>query len=215
VSRLLGIHQLPAIGTIVEGTGGNTGVGLALIAAAKGYKCILTMPSHTSPEKVELARTLGAEVVVCPPVPFDNAEHYYNKARAIAAATPGAVWCNQFENTANMQGHIEGTGPEIFLQTAGRLDAVVVSAGTGGTIGGLSTFFRSKDARIKTFLIDPPGSCLFNYVTRGSMTPTPGSTITEGIGIARLTANFAAAHVDGALTGTDAEVVDMAYYLMR
>jgi cysteine synthase A len=216
LAGLLGTGGTAApVGTIVEGTGGNTGIGLAVVAAARGYKAIFTMPAATSVEKQDMMRAFGAEVIVCPPVPFKDPAHYYQRARIIAEQTPGAVWGSQFENTANMRAHVEGTGPEIWRQCAGKVDGLVVAAGTGGTIGGLSTFLKGKKPDVQVYLIDPPGSCLFNYVTKGEMTATAGSSISEGIGIARLTANFAAAKVDGAFVGDDQEIVDMAYYLLR
>lgn len=201
--------------TIVEGTGGNTGVGMALVAASKGYKAIFTMPSNIANEKVETMRTLGAEAIVCPVVPFSDERHYYHVARKLAESTPGAVWGNQFEGLANMEAHYKGTGPEIWEQAGGRVDAFVAAAGTGGTIAGCSTFLREVNPSLRVFLIDPPGSSLAGYVETGLMGPAPGSTITEGIGIGRLTANFASARVDAALRGTDQEAVDMAYYLLR
>lgn len=205
-------------GTIVEGTGGNTGVGMALVAAAKGYKAIFTMPANTAPEKVSLMETLGAQAIVCPTVPFsDEEQHYYHRAKAIAAATPGAVWGNQFEGKDNMMAHYTGTGPEIWAQSGGKVDAIALAAGTGGTIAGISTYLRERNPALKVFLIDPPGSALASLVRTGELTPSAGPTIVEGIGIGRLTANFAAAlpHVDGAFDGTDAEAVDMAYFLLR
>lgn len=205
-------------GTIVEGTGGNTGVGMALVAAAKGYKAIFTMPANTAPEKVTLMETLGAQAIVCPMVPFtDEEQHYYHRARAIAMSTPGAVWGNQFEGKDNMMAHYTGTGPEIWTQTGGKVDALALAAGTGGTIAGISNFLRERNPALKVFLIDPPGSALASLVRSGQLTPSAGPTIVEGIGIGRLTANFAAAlpHVDEAFDGTDQEAVDMAFFLLR
>lgn len=200
--------------TIVEGTGGNTGVALALLGAARGYHVVLTMPEIIAHEKINAMRTLGAEVVLCPAVAFSDERHYYHTAGRIAAERKG-LWTNQFENTSNMAAHRDTTGPEIAAQAGTRVDAFVAAAGTGGTIAGVSTYLRSLNPETRIFLIDPPGSSLAGYVESGCMGPAPGSTITEGIGIGRLTANFAHAKPDAAFRGTDAEAVAMAHYLLR
>jgi cysteine synthase A len=202
---------------LVEATGGNTGIALALIGSILGFKTTLTMPPATSNEKVALSRGLGATVEVCPSVPFDNAAHYYTRAGAIAAAT-GAFWTNQFENTANAAAHYETTGPEIWAQAEGNVDAIALASGTGGTIGGLTSFLREKNAALKVFLIDPAGSSLASYLTTKTLTPSPGSSISEGVGIGRITENFALADrsgIDGVFDGDDKETVDMAYFLLR
>jgi cysteine synthase A len=201
--------------TIIEGTGGNTGVGMALVASARGYRTLFTMPANIAPEKVETARGFGAEVVVCPVVPFSDPRHFYHTAKRLAEETPGAVWGNQFEGLANMRSHYLGTAPEIWRQSGGRVDGVVCAAGTGGTIAGLSTYLRERNPALRVYLIDPPGSSLAGYVETGRMEPVAGTTITEGIGVGRLTANFASARIDGAFRGTDQEAVEMAYYLLR
>jgi cysteine synthase len=202
--------------TIVEGTGGNTGVALALLAASRGYKALFTVPSHTSSEKIDQMRAFGAEVIVCPAVPFtDKAQHYYHLAQTLGETTPGAVWGNQFEGLANAEAHFDGTGPEIWAQTAGRLDAFVCSSGTGGTISGVSRFLKSVSPGVRVYLIDPPGSVLAHYVRTGTPKASPGSTIAEGIGIGRVTANFGSARIDAAFDGTDTEAVEMAHYLLR
>ena len=216
---------------IVEGTGGNTGVGMALIAAARGYKATFTVPANVSQEKIDFARTLGAEVIVCPVVPFSDERHYYHLAKRLAESTPGAVWGNQFEGLTNSGSHAASTGPEIWTQCHGKVDGLALAAGTGGTIGGLSRFLLAKNPRLRVAVIDPPGSSLAAFVESGElrlaahagrapdaskMAPQPGSTITEGIGIGRLTANFASsAGVDTAFRGTDADAVAMAYFLLR
>lgn len=203
-------------GTLVEGTGGNTGVGLAIVAAARGYDAIFCMPENVSSEKVQLARTLGATVVVCPAVPFTDKRHYYHRAQQIAAETPGAVWTNQFESLMNAAGHYGGTGPEIWKQAGGIVDAFAVSAGTGGTIGGLACYLRERNPTLRVYLADPPGSALASYVQRGELVASAGTTIAEGIGIARLTRNFeAATPIDAAFTVSDQDTVDMAFYLLR
>jgi cysteine synthase A len=203
--------------TIVEGTGGNTGVGMALVAAARGYKAVFTVPSNTAQSKIDVARTFGADVIVCPMVPFDDPRHYYHVAERLSKEIPGAVWGNQFEGLNNSESHARTTGPEIWHQAGHDIDGLVVAAGTGGTMGGLSRYLRSVNPRLAVWLIDPPGSSLSHYVETGEMLPPPpGSTVTEGIGIGRLTNNFAsAAKIDGAFRGTNAEAVGMAYYLLR
>lgn len=203
-------------GCVVEGTGGNTGVGLALVCAARGYRCICTCPDNTSPDKIGLIAALGAKIIVCAPAPFESPAHYYQRARAIAASEPGGVWGNQFESTANARSHYEGTGPELWAQSGERVDALALAAGTGGTIAGVSMFLRERNPALKVFLIDPPGSTLLALVRRGIVEASPGSTaIMEGVGIGRKTANFALARVDAAFEGSDQEALDMAYFLLR
>ncbi len=201
-------------GTVVEGTAGNTGIGLALVANARGYKCRIVMPNNQSPEKIELLRTLGAEVELVPPVPFANPNNYYHVARRRAEEQENAFWANQFENLANSEAHYQTTGPEIWEQTNGELDGIIMSSGTGGTIGGVTAYLKEQNPRIATYLIDPPGSALYSYVTTGEF-KGEGSSITEGIGIMRGTANFYRAKLDGALRGTDQEVVEMCHYLLK
>ncbi|HAN45661.1 MAG TPA: cysteine synthase A [Cyanobacteria bacterium UBA8156] len=201
-------------GTIVEGTAGNTGIGLALVAAARGYRCEIAMPENQSPEKIELLRALGANVRLTPAVPFSNPDNYYHVARRIAEELPNAFWADQFENPANAEAHYQTTGPELWQQTQGELAGVVMAAGTGGTIGGVTAYLKEQNPHIATYLIDPQGSGLYNYVTTGSFA-AEGSSITEGIGIRRLTANFARARLDGAFQGSDREVVAMAHYLLH
>lgn len=201
-------------GTIVEGTAGNTGIGLTLVGNARGYRTIIVMPSNQSPEKIELLRTLGAEVELVPPVPFANPQNYYHVARRRAEELGNAFWANQFENTANADAHYYTTGPELWQQTNGEIDGIIMSAGTGGTIGGVTQYLKEKNSRIVTYLIDPPGSGLYSFVTTGQF-QAEGSSITEGIGINRETANFHRSQLDGALRGTDQEVVEMAHYLLK
>jgi cysteine synthase A len=202
--------------TIVEGTGGNTGVGMALVAAARGYKAVFTMPSNVAQSKIDVARAIGAEVIVCPMVPFSDARHYYHVAERLSRELPNAVWGNQFEGLDNSESHFRTTGPEIWRQAGKDVDGLVVAAGTGGTMGGLSRFLRSVNPRLAVWLIDPPGSSLAHYVETGEMAPAAGSTVTEGIGIGRLTANFASsAKIDGAFRGSNEEATAMCYYLLR
>ena len=205
-------------GTIVEGTAGNTGIGLALVANARGYRTVIVMPSNQSSEKIELLRTLGAQVELVAPVPFSNQGNYYHVARQraleLAAIPGGAFWANQFENTANADAHYYTTGPEIWAQTQGELDGVVMSSGTGGTIGGVTSYLKEQKPNLQAYLIDPPGSGLYSYITTGEF-KAEGNSITEGIGINRETANFRRAKLDGAFQGTDQEVIEMAHYLLK
>jgi cysteine synthase A len=201
-------------GLIVEGTAGNTGIGLALVAAARGYRCHIVMPSNQSREKIELLRTLGAEVELVAPAPFKDPNNYYHVARRKAESLPGAFWADQFENPANADAHYQTTGPELWRETGGRIDGVIMASGTGGTIGGVTSFLKEQRGDIACYLIDPPGSGLHAWVSRGVM-ESSGSSITEGIGIMRVTANFARAKLDGAFQGSDRQMVEMAHHLLR
>ncbi len=201
-------------GTVVEGTAGNTGIGLAHVCHARGYRLILLMPDNQSPEKYQLLEALGAEVRKVPVVPYSNPAQYQHQAGRLAAELPNAVWANQFDNTANRRAHVESTGPEIWAQTAGRVDAFVASSGTGGTLAGTSEFLKSKRAAIRTVLADPPGSALYEFVRNGEVKATGKGSITEGIGIARITDNFKDAPVDAAVHVEDTETVSMVYRLL-
>jgi cysteine synthase len=202
-------------GTVVEGTAGNTGIGIAHICNARGYRCVIVMPDNQSPEKYRLIEALGAEVRKVPTVPYSNPAQYQHQARRLAEELPNAVWANQFDNTANRRAHLESTGPEIWVQTAGRIDAFVASSGTGGTLAGTSEFLKSKRAEIRTVLADPPGSALFEYVRNAQVKATGSGSITEGIGIGRVTENFQGAPVDDAVHIEDPETVAMVYRLLR
>ena len=205
-------------GTVVEGTAGNTGIGLAFMCRARGYRCLIVMPNNQSDEKVATLRALGAEVELVEPAPFANAGNYYHVAKRradeLAASGVRCFWANQFENTANADAHLEVTGPELWAQTDGQIDGFVCSAGTGGTIGGVTAFLKQKNPAIVCAVIDPPGSSLSNYVRTGSLDATGGS-FTEGIGIRRITANFARAKLDRAFDGADEESIEMVYWLLK
>jgi cysteine synthase A len=201
-------------GTVVEGTAGNTGIGLAHVCHARGYKLILLMPDNQSPEKYQLLEALGAEVRKVPVVPYSNPAQYQHQAGRLAAELPNAVWSNQFDNTANRRAHVESTGPEIWEQTGGHVDAFVASSGTGGTLGGTSEFLKSKRASVRTVLADPPGSSLFEFIRNGAVKATGSGSITEGIGIARVTQNFKDAPIDDAVHVVDTETVAMVYRLL-
>lgn len=191
-------------GTIVEGTAGNTGIGLALVANAKGYKTIIVMPDTQSREKMDTLRALGAELVLVPPAPFANPGHFVHTSRRIAEETPGAVWANQFDNIANRKAHIFGTAEEIWDQTAGRIDGFTCAAGTGGTIAGVGLGLKSKRDDITIALTDPFGAALYNYYAHGEL-KAEGSSVAEGIGQSRITANLDGAPIDTQFRISDEE----------
>jgi cysteine synthase A len=205
---------LPPGGTIVEGTAGNTGIGLTLVANARGYRSVIVMPDNQSAEKIALLRSLGASVDLVPAVPFSNPNHFYHTAQRRAAELPGAFWANQFENTANAESHYQTTGPELWQQAGGNLDGIVMASGTGGTIGGVTAYLKERHPAIQAYLVDPPGSGLYSYVTTGTFR-AEGSSMTEGIGINRMTANFSRARLDGAFQEDDRTMVEMAHYLLK
>ncbi|XP_039137162.1 cysteine synthase 2 [Dioscorea cayenensis subsp. rotundata] len=241
-------------GVVTEGSAGSTAISLATVVPSFGCKCHVVIPDDAAIEKSEILEVLGATVERVRPVSITHRDHYVNIARRRASeanklAANGYRQCNghsteagefpaismtdckggffadQFENLANFRAHYEGTGPEIWEQTGGNLHGFIAAAGTGGTVAGISRFLKDKDPRIKCFLIDPPGSGLYNKVTRGVMytkeeaegrrLKNPFDTITEGIGINRLTMNFMMAELDGAFRGTDKEAVEMSRYLLK
>ena len=202
-------------GTVVEGTAGNTGIGLAHMCNARGYSLVVYLPDNQSQEKVNILRTLGAEVRVVPTVPYQDEMNYQKQANRYAASLANGVWANQFENTANRLAHYESTGPEIWRQTGGRVHAFVAAAGTGGTLAGVAAFLKERDGNIRTVLADCMGSALYNYVTTGEATMSPGPSITEGIGNSRVTGNLAGAPVDDAVQVPDQEMVTLVHRLLR
>ncbi|MCZ0900728.1 pyridoxal-phosphate dependent enzyme, partial [Microcoleus sp. HI-ES] len=168
-------------GTDVEGTAGNTGIGLAHICNAKGYKCLIVIPDNQSQEKIDALKTLGAEVRTVPAVPYKDPNNYVKLSGRLAAEMENAVWANQFDNLANRRAHYETTGPEIWEQTNGKIDAWVAATGTGGTFAGVGMFLKEKNPAIRIVLADPMGSGLYSYFKTGEI-KTEGSSITEGIG---------------------------------
>lgn len=206
---------LPPGGTVVEGTAGNTGIGLAHVCNARGYRCVIVMPDNQSPEKYALIEALGAEVRRIKAVPYSDPNHYQKVAGRLATELPNAVWANQFDNVANRRAHVDSTGPEIWQQTEGRIDAFVAASGTGGTLAGVSEYLKSRSARVRTVLADPPGSALYEYIRNGELKATGSGSITEGIGIGRVTANMQDAPVDDAVHVEDPETVAMVYRLLR
>jgi cysteine synthase len=201
-------------GTVVEGTAGNTGIGLAHICNAKGYKCLIIIPDTQSQEKIDLLRTLGAEVRTVPAVPYKDPNNYVRLSGRVAEEMENAIWANQFDNLANRQAHYETTGMEIWQQTDGKIDAWVSATGTGGTFGGVTLLLKDKNPDIKCVLADPMGSGLYSYAKTGEI-HLEGSSITEGIGNSRVTANMEGVPIDDAFQVHDSEALKVIYQLMR
>ena len=206
-------------GIIVEGTAGNTGIGLCLLGNSIGYKTIIVMNDNQTQEKKDLLRNIGADLRLVPPKPYKDENNFVKYAGRLAdelksSNNHGVVWANQFDNTANMKGHYETTGPEIWEQTDGKVDGFVCSSGTGGTIAGVSSFLKEKNKDIKIYLSDPTGSSLYNYVENGEL-KSEGNSITEGIGSSRITANFAKATIDGAFSISDHESLPILFDLIE
>jgi len=201
-------------GTIVEGTAGNTGIALALLGNARGYRTIIVVPDDQAPEKFELLRIFGADVRAVPVVPFADDNNYYHVARHIAGQTRGAIWADQFNNPANKEAHYRTTGPEIWEDSGGSIDAFVSAAGTGGTYAGVCAYLKERDPRVRCVLVDPLGSSLYAYIKCGTL-DVEGESVIEGIGIKRITENFKGAPADDALRVEDRAAVEMAHYLLR
>ena len=202
-------------GTVVEGTAGNTGIGLAHVCNARGYRCIIVMPDNQSNEKYQMIETLGAEVLRVKTVPYSDPNHYQKIAGRLAAELPDAIWSNQFDNTANRDAHEQTTGPEIWQQTHGKINAFVSATGTGGTLGGISRFLKRQNSRVNITLADPQGSSLYHWLRHGELKATGPGSITEGIGIGRVTANLEGSPIDDAVHVTDVECVTTVYRLLR
>jgi len=198
-------------GIVVEGTAGNTGIGIAHVCNARGYSCIIYMPDNQSPEKVDILRTLRAEVREVPTVPYKDPLNYQKQAGRFAESLPNAVWANQFDNLANRLAHYESTGPEIWAQTDGTVDAFVASVGTGGTLAGVSRYLKEKKESVQIVLADPLGSALYAWVKTGEAVMSKGPSITEGIGNSRVTDNLAGTVIDDAVQISDQEMVTMVY----
>jgi cysteine synthase A len=201
-------------GTVVEGTAGNTGIGLAHICNAKGYKCLIVIPDTQSQEKMDALRTLGAEVRPVPAVPYKDPNNYVKLSGRLAEEMENAVWANQFDNLANRQAHYLTTGPEIWEQTDGKIDAWVTATGTGGTFAGVSIYLKEKNPNIKAVVADPMGSGLYSYIKTGEINPE-GSSITEGIGSTRITGNMEGVPMDDAILVDDHECIQVVYQLLR
>ncbi len=205
---------LQAGGTVVEGTAGNTGIGLAHICSARGYRCVIIIPETQSHEKMELLRVLGAEVRPVPAAPYRDPNNYVKLAGRVASEMQNAIWANQFDNVVNRQAHYETTGPEIWHDTGGRIDAFVCSTGTGGTLAGVARYLKERKPAVRIVLADPMGSALYSYVKTGEL-KAEGGSITEGIGSSRVTANLEGTPIDDAMQIPDQDCVAMVYHLLR
>ena len=206
-------------GIVVEGTAGNTGIGLGLLGNSLGYKTIIVMNDNQTQEKKDLLRNLGAELRLVPAKPYKDDNNYIKVASRLAdelksSNNNGVIWANQFDNTANAKGHYENTGQEIWEQTEGKVDGFVCSSGTGGTISGVSNALKEKNKDIKIYLSDPSGSSLYNYIKNGEL-KSEGGSITEGIGSSRITKNFGEAQIDDAYSIDDHESLPILYDLIK
>lgn len=199
---------------IFEGTAGNTGIGLAVLAAQSGYRCTIVMPDNQAAEKYQTLEALGVDLVKVKPVPFADQNHFYHTARRLAEADPQGFWANQFENTANARIHEATTGPEIWEQTSGQVKVFCAATGTGGTLAGVSRFLKAKNPDVRIVLVDPEGSGLHQWFQSGEI-KAQGSSITEGIGIMRLTENFKLAQIDESRRLDDRAMIDMLYHLAK
>jgi cysteine synthase len=201
-------------GTVVEGTAGNTGIGLAHICNAKGYKCLIIIPDTQSQEKIDALKALGAEVRTTPAVPYKDPNNYVKLSGRVAAELENAIWANQFDNLANRRAHYETTGPEIWTQTDGKIAAWTAAIGTGGTFAGVAMYLKQQNPAIKCVVADPLGSGLYSYVKTGEIN-IKGNSITEGIGNSRVTANMEGAPADDAIQIDDKEALRVVYQLLR
>lgn len=206
--------ELKPGGTVVEGTAGNTGIGIALVANARGYKTIIVMPDNQSQEKMATLRALGAELVLVPPTKFADCNHFVHTSRRLAEETEGAVWANQFDNTANRKAHIEGTARELWEQMGGRIDGFTCAAGTGGTIAGVGMGLKEFDENVVIALTDPHGAALYNYFANGEL-KAEGSSVAEGIGQGRITGNLEGAPIDTQFRISDEEGLEWVARLLR
>ncbi len=205
-------------GTIVEGTAGNTGIGLALVGAAMGFRTVIVIPDTQAQEKKDMLRLAGATLVEVPAVPYRNPDNYVRYSERLAAALArtephGAVWANQFDNLANRKVHADTTAPEIWDQTGGMVDGFICAVGSGGTLAGVAMGLRARNPAVKIGLADPDGAALFSYYTTGTLA-SEGASITEGIGQGRITANLEGLEVDMAYRIPDAEAVPIVFDLL-
>ena len=212
-------QQLRPGGVIVEGTAGNTGIGLALVGNARGYRTVIVIPDTQSQEKKDMLRLCGAEVLEVPAVPYRDPENYVKVSGRLAAELArtephGAIWANQFDNVANREGHFATTGPKIWRQTDGRVDGFVCAVGTGGTLAGVGLYLKERKPSVVIGLADPLGAALYNYYTYGEL-KAEGESITEGIGQGRITANLEGAPVDRAWQITDEEALPIVFDLLE
>lgn len=200
-------------GTIVEGTAGNTGIGLAMVANALGYKCQIVIPRTQSQEKKDAIKIFGAELLEVDAAPYSNPNNYVRYSGRLAQES-GAFWANQFDNVANRAAHIEGTGPEIWAQTGGKIDGFICAVGSGGTLGGVSMYLKSRNPNIQIGLADPMGAALYNYYKHGEL-KSEGTSITEGIGQGRITANLEGVQIDRAFQVSDEEWLPVVFDLVK
>ena len=205
--------QLQPGGVIVEGTAGNTGIGLALVGAAKGYRTIIVMPETQSREKMDTLRALGAELVLVPAAPFSNPNHFVHTSRRLAEETPNALWADQFDNIANRLAHIKTTAAEIWEQTGGRVDGFTCAVGTGGTLAGVGMGLKERSSDVVIALSDPHGAALYNYYAHGEL-KSEGSSVAEGIGQGRITGNLEGAPVDTQFRISDEEGLEQVHRLL-
>lgn len=206
-------------GTIVEGTAGNTGIGLATVANAMGFKTVIVIPDTQSQEKKDALRLMGAELIEVPAVPYKNPNNYVKLSGRLAeqlASTEknGAVWANQFDNLANRQAHVEGTGPEVWAQTDGKVDGFVCAVGTGGTLGGMAIALKERNRNIRIAAADPLGAAIYSWIKNGKL-ESHGGSITEGIGQGRVTANLEGAPIDDAYQVPDEEALPIIFDLLQ
>lgn len=206
-------------GLIVEGTAGNTGIGLALVANARGYRTLIVIPETQSQEKKDMLRLCGAELMENPALPYKNPDNYVHVSERVAAEKAktepnGALWANQWDNTANRNAHIKSTGPEIWEQTDGTIDGFTCAIGTGGTLAGMSMFLKGKNKDITTAVADPMGAAMYNYFKHGEL-KSEGGSITEGIGQGRITGNIEGAPIDDAYQIPDREAVQICFDLLK
>ena len=211
--------QLRPGGVIVEGTAGNTGIGLALVGNALGFRCVIVIPETQSQEKKDTLRLVGAELVEVPAVPYSNPNNYVKLsgrlAESLAKTEPnGAIWANQFDNVANRDGHIKTTGPEIWEQTGGKVDGFTCAVGSGGTLAGIGIALKERNKNVKIALSDPMGAALYSYYTTGEL-KSEGSSITEGIGQGRVTRNLEGAPIDTAFQIPDSDAVPIIFDLLE
>jgi cysteine synthase len=205
---------LKAGDTIVEGTAGNTGIGLTLIGHARGYRSVIVIPNNLSPEKIGLLRAMGAEVIPVPEAPYNDPKNFNNVARRLAQEK-NWFWANQFDNTANRQAHYQTTGPEIWNQTDGKVTAFVASVGTGGTLAGTTLYLKERNPKIATVCADPYGAAMWSWFTNGNTDVRDGESFAEGIGQTRVTKNLEGVPVDRAYRIPDQEAVTIVYHLLR
>ena len=206
--------ELKPGGTIVEGTAGNTGIGIALVANALGYRTVIVMPDNQSSEKMQTLRALGAELVTVPPTKYADPNHFQHVSRRMAEEVDGAIWAGQFDNTANRKAHIEGTAKEIWEQLDGRIDGFTCAAGTGGTIAGVGMGLKEFDDDVVIALTDPHGAALYNYYASGEL-KSEGSSVAEGIGQGRITGNLEGAPIDTQFRISDEQGLEWVARLLR